>query len=252
MSSIIVKAGPNDSSDSVIRKFQKRIVMDKVVQEYRDMMFHKKNSEKRKERLAERARKIRRAKRLASAWSGTLEVRGGKWELESLMFWYQKFQSIMEDQLKEDLKQAMLSGDTIRVKVLRLLLSELQYARIQKGDAFKHTEDIITVIQKAIKQRKESITSFDQGGRQDLVDVEKAELEILQAYLPAQLSDEELTKIVDEAINKVGATTMADMGKVISLVMGAVGQKAEGARVSALVKGKLHGGVWTEKSEEIG
>jgi ribosomal protein S21 len=67
MSSIIVKAGPNDSSDSVIRKFQKRVLMDKVVQEYRDMMFHKKNSEKRKERLAERARKIRRAKRLASA-----------------------------------------------------------------------------------------------------------------------------------------------------------------------------------------
>lgn len=67
MSSIVVKAGPNDNSDAVIRKFQKRIVMDKVVQEYRDMMFHKKNSEKRKERLAERARKIRRAKRLASA-----------------------------------------------------------------------------------------------------------------------------------------------------------------------------------------
>lgn len=67
MSSIIVKAGPNDSSDAVIRKFQKRVVMDKVVQEYRDLMFHKKNSEKRKERLAERARKIRRAKRLANA-----------------------------------------------------------------------------------------------------------------------------------------------------------------------------------------
>ena len=67
MSSIIVKAGPNDNSDAVIRKFQKRVVMDKVVQEYRDMMFHKKNSEKRKERLAERDRKIRRAKRLASA-----------------------------------------------------------------------------------------------------------------------------------------------------------------------------------------
>src|SRR5690348_13563713 len=104
----------------------------------------------------------------------------------------------MEDQLKEDLKQAMLSSDSIRVKVLRLLLSELQYAKIQKGDTFKHTEDIISLIQKAIKQRKESIDSFEKGGREDLVNQEKAELEILQAYLPAQLTDEELTKIVDE------------------------------------------------------
>lgn len=67
MSSIIVKAGPNDNSDSVIRKFQKRVLMDKAVQEYRDLMFHKSNSEKRKEKLAERDRKIRRAKRLADA-----------------------------------------------------------------------------------------------------------------------------------------------------------------------------------------
>lgn len=147
----------------------------------------------------------------------------------------------MEDQLKEDLKQAMLAGDSIRVKVLRLLLSELQYAKMQKGENFKHTEDIINVIQKSIKQRKESIESFEKGGRDDLVNAEKAELEILQAYLPAQLSDEELTKIVEEAINKVGASTMADMGKVIGLVMGAVGQKAEGARVSSIVRQKLQG-----------
>lgn len=155
----------------------------------------------------------------------------------------------MEDQLKEDLKQAMLAGDSIRVKVLRLLLSELQYAKMQKGENFKHTEDIINVIQKSIKQRKESIESFEKGGRDDLVNAEKAELEILQAYLPAQLSDEELTKIVEEAINKVTllpdgsktTTTMADMGKVIGLVMGAVGQKAEGARVSSIVRQKLQG-----------
>lgn len=147
----------------------------------------------------------------------------------------------MEDQLKADLKQAMLSNDTIRVKVLRLLLSELQYAKMQKGENFKHTEDIIAVIQKAIKQRKESIESFQKGGREDLANDEKAELEILQGYLPAQLSDEELTKIVDEAINNTGAKSMADMGKVIGLVMGAVAGKAEGSRVSSMVREKLQG-----------
>src|SRR3989344_9192611 len=120
----------------------------------------------------------------------------------------------------------MLDRDEKRVGVLRLLLSELNYAKIQKGEAFKGTEDIIAVIHKAIKQRKESIDSFKKGGREDLASLEQAELEILQSYLPEQMSDEELTKLIDEAITKVDAKTQADMGKVIGLVLGAVGQKA--------------------------
>lgn len=148
----------------------------------------------------------------------------------------------LEEKLKADLKEAMLARDEKRVGVLRLLLSELNYAKIQKGDAFRGTEDIIGVIHKAVKQRKESIDSFKKGGREDLASLEQAELEILQAYLPEQMSDEELTKIVDEAINKTGATSMADMGKVIGLVLGAVGGKADGARVSGIVKERLQGG----------
>ena len=145
----------------------------------------------------------------------------------------------LEEKLRADLKEAMLARDEKRVGVLRLLLSELNYAKIQKGESFKGTEDIIGVIHKAVKQRKESIDSFKKGGREDLASLEQSELEILQAYLPEQMSDEELTKLVDEAINKTGASEMADMGKVIGLVLGAVGQKADGARVSALVKGRL-------------
>ena len=147
----------------------------------------------------------------------------------------------LEEKLKADLKEAMLARDEKRVGVLRLLLSELNYAKIQKGEAFKGTEDIIGVIHKAVKQRKESIDSFKKGGRDDLASLEQAELEILQAYLPEQMSDEELTKIVVEAINKTGASSMADMGKVIGLVLGAVGQKTDGARLSALVKERLSG-----------
>ena len=145
----------------------------------------------------------------------------------------------MEEKLKEDLNQAMRDRDETRVTVLRLLLSELKYAQIQKGDGFKGAEDILTVIQKAVKQRKESIDSFRKGGREDLAVKEEAELGVLQTYLPEQMSDEELTKIVDGAITSTGASTMADMGKVIGIVMGQVGQKAEGARVSALVKERL-------------
>jgi len=145
----------------------------------------------------------------------------------------------MEDQLREDLKQAQLNRDEVKVATLRLLLSELTYAKVAKKAEVLSDEDVISVIQKAIKQRKESIESYKNGARDDLASKEQAELDILQTYLPEQLSDQELTKIVDEAINNTGASQMSDMGKVIGLVMGKVAGKAEGARVSVLVKEKL-------------
>jgi uncharacterized protein YqeY len=118
-------------------------------------------------------------------------------------------------------------------------LSELTYAKVAKKVETLSDEDIISVIQKAVKQRKESITSYKAGDREDLAVKEEAELAILETYLPEQISDEELTKIVDESITKTGASSMGDMGKVIGMVMGQVGQKVEGARVSSLVKERL-------------
>ncbi|HLC88115.1 MAG TPA: GatB/YqeY domain-containing protein [Patescibacteria group bacterium] len=145
----------------------------------------------------------------------------------------------MEDRLRQDLKQAQLSRDELKVATLRLLLSEITYAKVSKQTESLSNEDVISVIQKAVKQRKESIESFEKGGRVDLAEKEKAELAVLQAYLPEQISDEELTKVIDEAITNTGASSMTDMGKVIGMVMGRVGQRAEGARVSALVREKL-------------
>jgi uncharacterized protein len=145
----------------------------------------------------------------------------------------------MENKLREDLKAAMIGKDETRVSTIRLLLSELTYAKVAKKAETLSDEDVISVIQKAVKQRKESIASYKSGGREDLASKEQAELEILEAYLPEQMSDEELTKIVDESITNTGASTIADMGKVIGMVMGKVGQKAEGARVSAFVRSKL-------------
>ncbi len=145
----------------------------------------------------------------------------------------------MEQKLREDLKSAMISKDEVKVSTLRLLLSELTYAKVAKKVETLSDEDIISVIQKAVKQRKESITSYKAGDREDLAVKEEAELAILETYLPEQISDEELTKIVDESITKTGASSMGDMGKVIGMVMGQVGQKVEGARVSSLVKERL-------------
>lgn len=145
----------------------------------------------------------------------------------------------MENKIREDLKQAQLNRDEVKVSTLRLLISELTYAKVAKKVETLSDEDLISVIQKAVKQRKESIESFKKGAREDLASKEEAELAILQTYLPEQISDEELTSLVRESINEIGATSMADMGKVIGLVIGKVGQKAEGSRVSALVRENL-------------
>lgn len=145
----------------------------------------------------------------------------------------------MENKIREDLKQAQLSKDELKVSTLRLLLSDLTYAKVAKGASYLTDEDIISVVQKAVKQRKESIESFNKGNRADLASKEEAELAILQTYLPEQISDEELTKVIEEVITNTGAKTSADMGKVIGTVMGKVGQRVEGARVSTLVREKL-------------
>lgn len=148
------------------------------------------------------------------------------------------------DQIQEDLKQAQLSRDEVRVSTLRLLLSEIRNAQIAKGDTLEGQE-LIGVIQKELKKRREAAAGFRQGGREEQAQKEEAEAGVLQAYLPEQLSDEELTKLVEESINEVGATKLSDMGKVMSLVMNRVAGKAEGVRVSSMVQKKLQNNIVT-------
>ncbi len=145
----------------------------------------------------------------------------------------------MENKLREDLKQAQLAKDEVKVATLRLLISELTYAKVAKQTENLSDEDVISAIQKEAKKRKESIESFTKGNRPELASKEEAELKILETYLPEQISDEELTKIVEESITETGAASLADMGKVIGLVMEKAGQRVEGARVSSMVRGKL-------------
>lgn len=145
----------------------------------------------------------------------------------------------MEETLRQDLKHAQLERDEIKVATLRLLLSEITNAKIQKGTETLEDQDIVTLIQREVKKRNEAAAGFRSGNREDSAQKEEAEAEVLQIYLPEQLSNEELTKIVDTTINEVGATSMADMGKVIGLVMGKVGQNAQGQTVSALIKERL-------------
>ena len=143
----------------------------------------------------------------------------------------------MNDQIRQDLKSAMLAHDETAVSTLRMLLSEIKYAEVAKGEVTD--QDVIAVVQKELKKRKEAAEGFRKGDREEAAQKEEAEAKVLEKYLPEQLSDEQLQNLVDEAIKEIGATSMGDMGKVISLVMSKAGQSAEGSRVSALVRQKL-------------
>lgn len=142
------------------------------------------------------------------------------------------------DQIQNDLKGAMRTKDALRVSTLRLLLSELNYARIDKSDDLTATESIV-VVQREMKKRKEAAEGFRLGGREDQAKKEEAEAVILTDYLPVQLTDEDLEKIIDEVLTQTGAVGVSDMGKVIGIVMGKIVGQAEGSRVSMLVKEKL-------------
>ncbi len=145
-----------------------------------------------------------------------------------------------EEKLMEDLKKAIKEKDQIRVSVIKLLRAELKNAKIAKM-ADLTEEDFIKIVRKEIKKREEAIDMYKKGGREDLAAQEEKELGILKEYLPPQLSDEELEKIIDEVIEEVGATSMKDMGKVMKEVMARVSGRADGSKVSAIVKSKLGG-----------
>src|ERR1035437_5572127 len=143
--------------------------------------------------------------------------------------------------LQQQLKQSMLARNALRSSVLRLLLSAINYYEIQKGGAgYEATEeDILSVTQNQAKQRRDSIEEFKKANRQELVDKESKELEILSVYLPAQMGEEEITKLVKEAISETQATSMADMGKVMGALMPKVKGKTDGNLVSGIVKKEL-------------
>lgn len=148
---------------------------------------------------------------------------------------------MLKQQLRDELKQSMLARNELRTSVLRLLLSAINYHEIQKGGAgYEATdEDVLTTIQNQAKQRRDSIEEFKKAGRQELADKEAKELEILSAYLPAQMNEEEITKLVKEAISQTQATSMANIGKVMGALMPKIKGKADGNLVSSIVKKEL-------------
>jgi len=146
-----------------------------------------------------------------------------------------------KQKLQEELKQSMLAKSELKTSVLRMLLSAINYYEIQKGGAGyeANEEDVLSVIQSQAKQRRDSIEQFKNAGRQELADKEQKELELLQVYLPEQMGEKEIKKLVKEAISQTGAVSMQDMGKVMGALMPKVKGKADGNLVSKLVRESL-------------
>ncbi|MBQ9572827.1 MAG: GatB/YqeY domain-containing protein [Acidaminococcaceae bacterium] len=147
-----------------------------------------------------------------------------------------------KEKLMADMKQAMKDREAgkLRLEVIRMVRSDIRNAEINGKNKEELTEnEVLAVIMKAVKMREDSLAEFIKGKREDLIDQTNKELEILKAYLPAAMSDEELTAIIKEAIASVGATGPNEMGKVMKAVMPQVQGRADGKRINAIVKSLL-------------
>ncbi|OSX55072.1 GatB/YqeY domain-containing protein [Anoxybacillus ayderensis] len=142
------------------------------------------------------------------------------------------------ERLNNDMKQAMKNKEKDKLSVIRMVKSALQNEAIKLGKTLTEDEEL-TVLSRELKQRKDSLQEFEKAGRTDLVNKVKEEITVLELYMPKQLSEEELVQIVKETIAEVGASSKADMGKVMGAIMPKVKGKADGSLVNKLVQQHL-------------
>lgn len=150
----------------------------------------------------------------------------------------------LQQQISDDLKTSMKARDKARTGALRMLLASLKNAAVAEGGGPQgelSDEQVVKLVQTEVKRRREAAAAFREGGRVESAEAEEAEAAVYEVYLPAQLSDDELTAIVDETIAEVGASGPSDMGQVMKATMPKVQGQADGSRVSAIVKARLAG-----------
>jgi hypothetical protein len=144
----------------------------------------------------------------------------------------------LKERITDDMKSAMRSGEKERLATIRLVLSAIKQREVDERIMLDDAQ-VLSVIEKMTKQRKESITQFEAGGRADLAAKEAAEMAVLQAYMPEALSDAELAALIDTAVAATGAASIKDMGKVMAQVKAAAAGRADMAAVGALIKARL-------------
>lgn len=146
----------------------------------------------------------------------------------------------LKEQLTNDMKEAMKNHEKDRLAVIRMVRGAIRQQEID-GQKELGDEDIIAVLSKEVKMRKDSMEEFKKGGREDLVEKTQAEIDVLMPYLPAQLSEEEVRELVKAAVEQTGAVTAKDMGKVMGVLMPKVKGRADGKRVNTIVRSFLQG-----------
>jgi uncharacterized protein len=144
----------------------------------------------------------------------------------------------LKDRITEDMKTAMRAGDKDRLATIRLALAAIKQREVDERITLEDTQ-VLAVLDKMIKQRREAITQFQAGGRADLVAKETAEIGVLQGYLPAQMSEAEIDQLIAEAIAATGAASIKDMGKVMAAVRPKAQGRADLGAISARIKQKL-------------
>jgi len=146
----------------------------------------------------------------------------------------------LKERITEDMKAAMRSGEKERLGVIRLITSAIKQREVDERIVLDDTQ-VLNVLEKMIKQRKESVVQFQAGNRQDLVDKENSEIALLQGYLPSQLSEVELDSLIGEAVVSTGASSIKDMGKVMAIIKSKAQGRADMAAVGAKIKARLSG-----------
>jgi uncharacterized protein len=146
----------------------------------------------------------------------------------------------LKDRIQEDMKAAMKARETQRLSAIRLLLAGVKQREVDERKDLSDAE-VVSVIEKMMKQRRDSIAQYQSANRRDLADAETFELNLLAGYLPKQLSDPEIADAVEAALAQTGARTAADMGKVMGVLKAKLAGRADMAKVSSLVKAKLAG-----------
>ena len=145
---------------------------------------------------------------------------------------------VLRDRISDEMRAAMKAREQTRVSTLRMLMAAMKNTQVEKGHELSDDE-VLEVVAREAKRRRESMEAFEKGGRAELVEKEGAELAVLEAYLPEQLGEDELGALVDDAIAETGASTPKEMGAVMKVVMGKVKGRADGASVSAMVRARL-------------
>ncbi len=144
----------------------------------------------------------------------------------------------LTERLSNDMKQAMKDKDKVRLSVIRMVRTAVKNAEIDKKESLSDAE-VMAVLNRELKQRRDSLQAFESAGRQDLIEGVTQEIDVLKDYLPQQLSEEEIRSIVQETIAEVGATGKSDMGKVMSALMPKVTGRADGKLVNQIVQSAL-------------